>query len=75
MESENPSFSFILDYANKAVVCEAIMQINAYDILFDGRFMASIVHTDYWTWIQSSGIILPQSIIDEIGFRIESEYK
>jgi hypothetical protein len=75
MESENPSFSFELDYADNAVVCKVIMQPDGYDILFDGRPMASIAHTDEWTWIQASGAILPQTIIDEIGFRVESEYK
>jgi len=52
-----------------------ITQDNGYDILFDGRLMGSIEHTDEWTWIQASGVILPESIIEEIGDRVESEYK
>ena len=75
MESEYPSFSFVLEYANKPVICEVVMQSNAYDVLFDGRWMASIEHTDEWTWVQAAGVILPDAIIDEIGFRVESEYK
>lgn len=75
MESKNPSFSFSLEYAEKIINCEVVMQSNSYEILFDGRWMASIEHTDEWTWIQASGVILPDAIIDEIGFRVESEYK
>ena len=75
MESQNPSFSFELEYAAKVVKCKVIMQDNGYDILFDGRLMGSIEHTDEWTWIQASGVILPDSVIEEIGDRVESEYK
>ncbi|MET3979756.1 hypothetical protein ABIB62_002346 [Mucilaginibacter sp. UYP25] len=75
METENPSFIFELDYAGKTVSCEVIMQENAFDVLFDGRLMASVEHTDDWTWIQASGIILAEAVIEEIGLRIESEYK
>jgi len=62
-------------YADKAVLCKVTMQENSYDILFDGRLMASIAHTEDWTWIQASGVILPETIIDEIGFEIENKYK
>ena len=75
MESEYPSFNFELGYADQTVDCKVIMQSDSYDILFDGRWMASIAHTEDWTWIQSSGVILPDAIIHEIGFRVESEYK
>jgi hypothetical protein len=75
MESQAPSFSFALEYASKAITCEVIMNPQSYDILFDGRWMASIAHTDEWTWIQASGVILPESVIDEIGLRVESEYR
>ena len=75
MESQSPTFNFAIEYAAKTVNCEVMMQPDAYDILFDGRWMASITHTEEWTWIQASGVILPDSIIDEIGFRVESEYK
>ncbi|WP_186461882.1 hypothetical protein [Mucilaginibacter pallidiroseus] len=75
MESENPFFCFPLVYGDEAVVCKAVMQDIGYDIEFDGRWMASIAHTEDWTWIQSAGVILPAAIIEEIGLRIESEYK
>ncbi|SEO08846.1 hypothetical protein SAMN05192574_105258 [Mucilaginibacter gossypiicola] len=75
MESETPSFRFALEYAGESVNCEVVMKSACYDILFDDRWMASIEHTDDFTWIQASGVILPESIIDEIGLRVESEYK
>ena len=75
MESQNPSFTFELEYATKIVHCEVVMQLDTYDILFDGRWMASIAHTEDWTWIQASGVILPNDIIEEIGYRVEGEYK
>ena len=75
MEEQNPAFNFELVYAEKIVNCKVIMQPQGYDVIFDGRFMATIAHTDDWTWIQESGVILPGSIIEEIGLRVESEYK
>ena len=75
MESLNPSFSFALVYADQLVDCKVIMQEEGYEVLFDGRWMASLAHTDEWTWIQASGVILPEEIVEEIGFRVESEYK
>jgi hypothetical protein len=75
MEIENPSFTFPIVYAEAAVICAVIMEENRYNVHFDGRWMASIGHTEEWTWIQEDGVILPDSIIEEIGLRIESEYK
>lgn len=75
MEDQNPAFSFEMEYAGNTVICKIIMQPQSYDILFDNRFMASIAHTGEWTWIQESGVILPDSIIEAIGCRIESEYR
>ncbi|MES2268753.1 MAG: hypothetical protein V4520_18460 [Bacteroidota bacterium] len=74
MESDNPSFKFELEYGGESVSCEVIMQPNAFDVLFDGRWMASVEHTEEWSWIQSSGVILTESTIEKIGLRIESEY-
>lgn len=75
MEDQTPIFSFEIGYASETVTCKVIMQPQSYDVFFNGRFMATIGHTDDWTWIQESGVILPASVIDEIGYRIESEYK
>lgn len=75
MEPTNPSFSFPLEYAGEMVICEVVMQEEGYGILFDGRWMGAIAHTEDWIWIQSSGVILPESVIDEIGLRVENEYK
>jgi hypothetical protein len=75
MEAQNPSFSFELEYAGKNVNCNVVMEPQSYNMFFDSRFMATIVHTDDWTWIQESGVILPDAIIEEIGCRVESEYR
>ncbi|WP_133300173.1 hypothetical protein [Mucilaginibacter terrenus] len=64
-----------MEYAGQAVVCKVVMQPTSYDVIFDDRFMGSIAHTDEWTWIQKDGVILTDDIIEEIGFRIESQYK
>jgi hypothetical protein len=75
MKTKNPSFIFPIVYADAAVICKVTMKENRYDIHFDGRWMASIGHTEEWTWIQEDGVILPDAIIEEIGLKIESEYK
>ncbi|WPU99193.1 hypothetical protein SNE26_24580 [Mucilaginibacter sp. cycad4] len=75
MEDQTPVFSFEIEYAGETVICKVIMQSINYDVLFNERFMATIGHTGEWTWIQESGVILPDSVIEEIGYRIESEYK
>ena len=75
MENGTPSFRFELEYGDKLMSCEVFMKENGYDVLFDGRWMAHIAHTEDWTWIQASGVVLPEAVIEEIGFRVESEYK
>ena len=74
MENQNPFFSFPIVYGESAVICKVLMQESGYDVFFDDRPVASIEHTEEWTWIQASGVILPQTIIDEIGFEIEKKY-
>lgn len=74
MEPEKPVFSFPYEYAGQLYHCEVVMLEEGYDVFFDGRWMAGIAHTEDWTWIQSSGVILPDLVIEEIGFRVESEY-
>lgn len=75
MEDQTPAFSFELEYAGKTVNCKVYMQARSYDIWFDGRFMATIAHAGEMTWIQESGVILPESAIEEIGLRVASEYQ
>ncbi|MBE9585975.1 hypothetical protein IM792_16090 [Mucilaginibacter sp. JRF] len=65
MDDQNPSFCFVIDYAGKSVLCEVIMQESAYNILFNGRWMASIEHTEDWNWIQASGVILPDDVVQK----------
>ena len=70
----NPVIGFGIAYGNEMIYCEAHMDERSYDIYFDGAWTASLEHTDELNWIQASGAILPQAIIDEIGQRIESHY-
>lgn len=73
-DGEHPVFGFGLDYGNELVYCEAVMQHDHYEILFNGAWIAAVAFTEDMEWIQASGAILPQSIIDEIGYRIVSQY-
>ncbi|NOW96084.1 hypothetical protein [Mucilaginibacter sp. SG564] len=70
----NPVIGFGIVYGDEMIYCEASMTERSYEIFFNGLWMASVEHTDQFNWIQASGVILPQSIIDEIGQRIESHY-
>ncbi len=72
---EHPVIGFGLEYAGDLVYCEAVMQNQQYEVLFNGKWIAAIIHTDDWDWIQASGTILPEAIIAEIGLRIESNYQ
>jgi hypothetical protein len=71
---ENPVIGFKLEYGGNLVYCEATMQDNYYEISFDGNPIGTIEHDEDLTWRPASGTILPQSIISEIGERIESNY-
>ena len=70
----NPVIGFGIVYGDEIIHCEASMAERSYEIFFNGKWMASVEHTDELNWIQASGVILPQSIIDEIGQKIESHY-
>ena len=72
---QHPTFNFNLDYAGTTVDCKVVMEDRSFTIFFDDRLMATIAHTDDMDWIQESGVILPESIVEEIGCRVESEYK
>jgi hypothetical protein len=74
-DTQHPVIGFGLDYGNELIYCEAVMQTDHFDVLFDGKWMASIAHNDDWDWMQASGVILPEAIIAEIGLRIESHYQ
>jgi hypothetical protein len=72
---ESTAFNFELEYPDKPVDCKVVMNDASYDVYFDGRYMGDIQHTEDFTWIQASGVILPQGIVDEIGFQIEHMFK
>ena len=70
----NPVIGFGIAYGNEMIYCEARMDERSYDIYFNGTWTASVEHTDQLNWIQASGAILPQDIVDEIGQKIEGHY-
>jgi len=74
-DKENPAFGFTLEYGGELFYCEVLMTEVGYNIHFNNEWKASIAYTEDFNWIQASGAILPQEIIDEIGFRIEDKYK
>jgi len=74
-EQEHPVIGFGLDYGNQLIYCEAVMQEDHFYVHFDGKWVASIAHNENWDWMQASGVILPETIVDEIGLRIESYYQ
>lgn len=74
-EQEHQVIGCGLDYGNQLIYCEAVMQEDHFDVHFDGKWVASIAHNENWDWMQASGVILPKTIVDEIGLRIESYYQ
>ena len=50
------------------------MQEDAYNVLFNGRWVASIAYNEDCAWMQAAGIILPKETIVPIGLKIESYY-
>ena len=75
MEDEvHPVIGFGLSFGGELIYCEAVMQHNYYDVLFDGKWIATIAHDDGWGWTQESGIILTDGIVAEIGYRIQKKY-
>lgn len=73
--NEHPVIGFGIAYNEDLIYCEAIMHDNYYDILFNGNWIASIALNGDDLWMQESGVILPQQIIDEIGEKIEKGYE
>lgn len=74
MDVQYPFFSFNTKYAGKLIVCTVVMNESSYDVLFDGNWVASVEHTDDLNWIQAGGIILPDEVVADIGYQIESRY-
>lgn len=74
-DEQHPVIGFGLIYAGQLIYCEAVMQHNYYDVLFGGKWVATIARDDEWGWTQESGVILTDGIVAEIGSRIESNYE
>lgn len=70
----NTVIGFGIEYSDELIYCEVNMDGRSYDIYFNGKWTGSVEYTDGFNWIQASGAILPQSIIDEIGERIENNH-
>lgn len=73
-DNEYPIFGFGIDYAGRLVYCEVTMKESRYEIFFDGIYVAEIQMNDEIEWSLTGGMILPQTIISEIGRRIHSRY-
>ena len=71
---ENPVEGFGLSYNEELIYCEVVMHESHYEVLFNGNWIASVEMDGDGMWMQASGVILPQSIIDEIGKKIEEHY-
>lgn len=69
------SLGFGLDYADELFYCEVQATEDSYELFFDSKPVASITLNIYFRWMLCSGAIIPQSIIDEIGIRIESYFE
>ncbi|MDO3627537.1 hypothetical protein [Mucilaginibacter sp. BT774] len=72
--AENPVKGFGLSYNEELIYCEVVMHENHYEVLFNGNWIAAIEMNGHGRWMQASGIILPQSIIHEIGEKIGHFY-
>jgi hypothetical protein len=61
-------------YANELIYWQVEMADDDYKVLFFGELVAEITLNENGEWVLSSGIPLPDSIISEIGQRIEAQY-
>jgi hypothetical protein len=74
-DEEHPVIGFGIDYGKELIYCETIMQHDHYEVRFNGVWVGTVEATEDFGWIQASGTILTQCIVNEIGFKIESHYK
>lgn len=71
----NPtSLGFGLVYAGQLLYSEVLIDEGFYRVLFNSKQIAEITYTFNFEWKLSAGALLPQSIVDEIGYRIENHY-
>ena len=70
----NPVTGFGLSYNEELIYCEAVMTDEGYEILFNGNWRARIELNEIDIWMLAAGAPLPQTIIDEIGNKIEEHY-
>ncbi len=67
--------AFRMRYAGKPTICVAIMRGTWYEIMLNRIPVAGLVIIDDMEWLLAAGTILPDEIVEEIGYRIESRYK
>ncbi len=65
---------FRMYYAEKATTCIAVMRDTWFEVIFNRRPVAILVMNGEMEWMLAGGTILPDEIVDEIGYRIESRY-
>lgn len=69
-----PSLGFGLEYPSELIYCEVIPNEQAFEVLFNGKPVAEIQLNENMNWMLFSGIPLPNTIINEIGWRIENVF-
>ena len=69
---ENPIVEFEVNNAGETFHCKAIMHDRHYDIIVNDKSIASIEHTENCNWKQISDTGLSQTLIDDIGSKIEA---
>lgn len=72
--AQYPVHGFGLAYNEELIYCEAVMSDQGYEIMFDGKWRARVELNDQDTWMLAAGAPLPQTLIDEIGKKIEEHY-
>lgn len=74
IEIDTPSLGFGLQVSTRLIYCEAFANDESYFILFNSIRVAEIKLGDDCYWFLWSGKPTSQSLIDEIGQRIENHF-
>ncbi len=74
LQSDSLMFGTGIAYADQLIYCEVEMDEDDYKVFFFGELVAEITLNENGEWMLTSGIPLPESIISEIGQRIEALY-
>jgi len=66
--------TFRMRYADKVTICAAVMRDTWYEVMFNRRPVAILVMNGEMEWMLAEGTILPDEIVAEIGYKIQSRY-